>query len=70
MKKYLPIISVLRIDIFFAMAMLLGYNYEGSESSAIYIVYNIILFIIPISVFLYDLINKNYKFNSRKLTIL
>ena len=61
MKKYIPAIIIFGIDLFFAISTLLGYEYQGKESSSIYIIYNIILFIISIILIFNEFILKKIK---------
>ena len=48
MKKIIPIITIFAIDLFFSISSLIGYTYLGKESSPIYIIYNLIIFILSI----------------------
>jgi len=70
MKKYLPLIIIFSIEIFFSLSALFGYEYSGKEASSIYIVYNITLLIVGISYFSYATIVKKMTFNARQLMIL
>lgn len=44
MRKYIPFISILAIEIFFTVSGIFNYTYLGQESSLTYVVYNLILF--------------------------
>lgn len=70
MKKYIPLIIIFGIDLFFSTSTLLGYKYQGKESSSIYIIYNIILFVISLFLIFNELILKKSKCNRNQLILL
>ena len=65
MNKYTLILFVIVIssyDFFFAFSHLMGFIFEGSEESPVFIFYNIILFALTILIFLYHSFFKNEKY--------
>jgi len=65
MNKYTLILFVIVIssyDFFFAFSHLMGFIFEGSEESPVFIFYNIILFALTILVFLYHSFFKSEKY--------
>lgn len=70
MGKYLPITFVFSIELFFAVAAIVGYEYLGSVNSSIYIFYNFSIFILVISLVLYKSIFSKIKYTRRQIGIL
>ena len=64
-NKYILLFFVLVIisfDFFFAFSHLIGFTFEGSEESSIFIFYNIILFALTVLIFLYRSTFKGEKY--------
>lgn len=67
MKKYVPIFIVLMSEVFFAVSSIVGFEYQGKESSMVFISYNIIMFLLAIIIFCSDVIKNNLKFKKNSL---
>ncbi len=70
MSKYIPIVVIFGINIFFSFSTLFGYEYDGKESSSIYVIYNIILFLLSLLYFVNSLIIKKEKYSINQILIL
>lgn len=70
MKKIIPIITIFAIDLFFSISSLIGYTYLGKESSPIYIIYNLIIFILSIIILFSQLIKSEFKCSKNELILL
>lgn len=70
MRKYIPFISILAIEIFFVVSGVFSYTYLGQESSLTYVVYNLILFFLANIYFLNDLRCNRLKMSVKDLAVL
>lgn len=61
---------MLSYEIFFIISEILGYRYEGNESSPIYYVYLASIFFLTVIFFLYDLIIVNNKLSRRDIFLI
>lgn len=68
--KYIPVINILAIEIFFSVSRLFSYQYGGRESSPVYLIYNVVLFILSVLIFLYNSFIKKCKYEGRHICIL
>lgn len=63
----MPFVPILSYEFFFIVSEILGYRYEGSESSPIYYIFIASIFLLTIVIFLYDLIVKKNKLSMKNL---
>ena len=70
MKKYIPFILILSIEIFFVVSAAFKYTYLGQDSSLTYVVYNLALFILANIYFVNDLRCNRFKISIRNLYLL
>lgn len=69
-KKIIPLFVIFSTDIFFSLSTLFNYNYDGKESSSIYIFYSITIFILGMLLFLEDIIVKKKRYNFRQILLI
>lgn len=67
LQKIWIIFPILAVDLFFVISGILGYNYEGSESSNIYSVYNIIIFCLVLLYYFKSILKKPISFLEIKI---
>lgn len=70
MKNFIPLLTVFIVQLFFAILNILGYTYQGSSTSNIYIFINVIAFILSIVVFWYDKACDRFKFSVSQIATL
>lgn len=70
MKKFIPLIVIYSTELFFVIASIMGFEYNGSESSSIYIVFTLVVFLLGIILGIVDLVFKRTKYRINHLILL
>lgn len=57
-------------EVFFSVSTIIGYEYLGSDSSSVYVIYNIVMFGIAVAFFIVDSVKNNLIFNKSSIIVL
>ncbi|TXL66774.1 oligosaccharide repeat unit polymerase [Cerasibacillus terrae] len=70
MIKYTPLIIIFSYNLFFVLSGILGYQYLGSESSPVFIIYNVLILVIGVILFFSDALFQKVYFTSNQIFVI